>query len=383
MADPVVIIGTGLAGYNVAKEFRKYDTETPLQFITSDDGRSYSKPMISTGFTKGKSADELAMADAGAMAEQLKASIRTLTKVTAINTDAHEICIGDEIIKYSKLVLATGSYCIPAPVSGDAEELIYSVNDLMDYAAFTKAIEGKKKVLIIGAGLIGCEYSNDLANGGFEIEAVDPLPAPLGTLLPEAASRAVQRALETEKGVKFHFGTVVETINKKGDGVIATLKNGETIEADIVLSAIGVRARIDLAQAAGLETNRGIVVNRKLETSAADVYAIGDCAEVEGHLLYYVMPLMTCARALGQTLAGTPAEVSYSAMPVGIKTPVCPIQVSPAPRDVEGRWEIEEDGNNVKALFKDASGNLLGFALTGDFVKEKMALQKELPAILP
>lgn len=328
MADPVVIIGTGLAGYNVAKEFRKYDTETPLQFITSDDGRSYSKPMISTGFTKGKSADELAMADAGAMAEQLKASIRTLTKVTAINTDAHEICIGDEIIKYSKLVLATGSYCIPAPVSGDAEELIYSVNDLMDYAAFTKAIEGKKKVLIIGAGLIGCEYSNDLANGGFEIEAVDPLPAPLGTLLPEAASRAVQRALETEKGVKFHFGTVVETINKKGDGVIATLKNGETIEADIVLSAIGVRARIDLAQAAGLETNRGIVVNRKLETSAADVYAIGDCAEVEGHLLYYVMPLMTCARALGQTLAGTPAEVSYSAMPVGIKTPVCPIQVS-------------------------------------------------------
>jgi rubredoxin-NAD+ reductase len=96
MADPIIIIGTGLSGYTLGKEFRKYDQETPLLFVTADDGRSYSKPMLSTGFGKNKGADDLAMADAGAMAEQLKASVRTFAKVTAIDAANHEISIGDE-----------------------------------------------------------------------------------------------------------------------------------------------------------------------------------------------------------------------------------------------------------------------------------------------
>jgi len=382
MSDPIIVIGTGLAGYNFGKEFRKLNAEAPLLFITADDGRSYSKPMLSTGFTKGSTADDLAMADAGTMAEQLKASIRTMTKVTAIDAANQTISLGSEKIKYSKLVLAVGAKCIEAPLQGDAVSEVHSINDLMDYAKFRKHIEGKKKVFIIGAGLIGSEYANDLTNGGFEVEAADPLPTVLATLLPEQASHAVQKTLEKEKGVKFHFGTVAESANKSGNSYEVTLKNGTKIKADIVLSAIGVRANTTLAKEAGLTINRGIVVNRELQSSNPHIYALGDCAEVDGQLLYYVMPLMTCARALAKTLAGTPTPVVYGPMPVGIKVPACPIQVSPAPRGVEGKWEIEVDGNNVKALFRDASGKLLGFALTGNKASEKMALQKELPPIL-
>ena len=382
MSDPIIVIGTGLAGYNFGKEFRRLNPDAPLLFITADDGRSYSKPMLSTGFTKGSTADELAMADAGGMAEQLKASIRTMTKVTAIDAAQQSIAIGAEKIKYSKLVLAVGAKCIEAPMQGDAANEVHSVNDLMDYAKFRKAIEGKKKVFIIGAGLIGCEYANDLTNGGFEVEAADPLPTVLATLLPEQASRAVQQTLEKERGVKFHFGTVAEAVNKSGNGYEVTLKNGTKVKADVVLSAIGVRANTVLAKEAGLTLNRGIVVSRELQSSNPHIYALGDCAEVDGQLLYYVMPLMTCARALAKTLAGTPTPVVYGPMPVGIKVPVCPIQVSPAPRGVDGKWEVEVDGNNVKALFKDGAGKLLGFALTGNKVSEKMALQKELPPIL-
>lgn len=382
MSDPIIVIGTGLAGYNFGKEFRRLSPDTPLLFITSDDGRSYSKPMLSTGFTKGSTADELAMADAGAMAEQLKASIRTMAKVTAIDAVGHTISIGSEKVRYSKLVLAVGAKCIEAPLQGDAVADVHSVNDLMDYAKFRQAIEGKKKVFIIGAGLIGCEYANDLTNGGYEVEAADPLPTVLATLLPEQASHAVQQTLENEKGVKFHFGTVAEAVNKSGNGYEVLLKNGVKVKADAVLSAIGVRANITLAKEAGLMVNRGVVVNRELQSSNPDIYALGDCAEVDGQLLYYVMPLMTCARALAKTLAGTPTPVIYGPMPVGIKVPVCPIQVSPAPRGADGKWVIEADGNNVKALFRDNAGKLLGFALTGNKVSEKMALQKELPPIL-
>ena len=109
---------------------------------------------------------------------------------------------------------------------------------------------------------------------------------------------------------------------------------------------------------------------------------MGDCAEVDGHVLVYVAPLMAAAKALGKTLAGEPTDVAYPAMPVTIKTPACPVVVAPPAHGAEGEWEIDADGSNVKALFKDGSGNLLGFALTGEAIKEKMALQKELPAIM-
>ena len=383
MSDPIIIIGTGLSGYTLGKEFRKYDQETPLLFITADDGRSYSKPMLSTGFGKNKGADDLAMADAGAMAEQLKASVRTFAKVTAIDAANHELSIGDEKLRYSKLVIAWGAECIQAPLNGDGQELVCSVNDLLDYAEFRKAVAGKKKVLIIGAGLIGSEYANDLAAGGFEIEAVDPLSGPLATLLPPKASQAVKNALERDCKVNYHFDTVVESIDKKDGGIVATLANGEKVEADIALSAIGMRPRIGLARQSGIAVNRGITVNRYLETSVPDVYAFGDCAEVEGHDLYYVMPLMACARALAKTLSGEHTAVVYGPMPVGVKVTVCPIQVSPPARGAAGEWHEEADGDNVRALFRSPEGHLLGFALTGKCAEEKMKLAKELPHILP
>lgn len=382
---PVVIIGTGLAGYGLAKEFRKHDSDTPLILITNDDGRSYSKPMLSTGYTKDTSADDLAQLDGGGMAKSLKASVWTMTHVSEIDTEAQLIKVGDAqtAIHYGKLVLALGAQVIQPPIEGDAQEYIYTVNDLLDYDDFRQAIKKNdvKKVCIVGAGLIGCEFTNDLLNGGFETEAVDPLAYCLPTLLPEAAGKAVQRGLE-EKGAKFHFGPLVTAVNKTESGVVVSLNNGDTIEADIVLSAVGVRPRVELAQQSGLEVNRGIVTNRLLETSAPNVYAFGDCAEVAGHVLVYVAPLMAAARALGKTLAGEPTEVSYPAMPVTIKTPACPVCVAPVAPDTEGSWQITEDGNNVRGEFRAPDGGLLGFALTGDATKDKMALQKELPAIL-
>lgn len=383
---PIVVLGTGLAGYGLVREFRKQDQETPVIMITADDGRSYSKPMLSTGYTKDTTANDLAQADAGTMGKQLKASVWTMTHVTAIDTENQTIKLGDAAtqIHYSKLVLALGADTITPPIKGDALEYVYSVNDLLDYDDYRTAIKKNdvKKVCIIGAGLIGCEFTNDLLNGGFAVEAVDPMAYCLPTLLPEPAGRAVQRALE-EKGAKFHFGPLVTEVNKAGDkGLKVTLSTGDTIDCDLVVSAVGVRPRTQLANDAGIQVNRGITTNRLLETSARNVYAMGDCVEVEGHVLVYVAPLMAQARALAKTLAGESTQVSYPAMPVTIKTPACPVVVNPPPRDMEGDWQVEEDGNNVVAKFFDKSGQLQGFALTGEGIKQKMALQKELPPLL-
>ena len=381
MNAPVVIVGTGLAGYNLAREFRKLDSETPLLLITSDDGRSYSKPMLSTGFGKNKEADGLSMATPEAMAEQLKAQVRIHTRISGIDPGHKQLWIGEEAVPYRDLVLAWGAQTVQVPVEGDAQDAIFPINDLEDYARFRAAAAGKRRVLILGAGLIGCEFANDLIAGGYEVDVVAPCEQVMPTLLHPAAAAAVQAGLES-LGARFHLGPVLTRLQRTENGLEAHLSDGSVVPCDVVVSAIGLRPRIDMAAAAGIKVNRGIEVDRQLKTSHANIYALGDCAEVEGLNLLYVMPLMSCARALAQTLAGNPTQVSYGAMPITVKTPVCPLVVSPVPRGAEGVWTVEGQGADIKALCRDAEGNLLGYALTGEAVREKLALNKELPALL-
>ena len=370
---PVVIVGTGLAGYHLAREFRKQDRNTPLIMLTADDGRFYSKPMISTAFAKAKQPDQLANSTAADMAEELKADVRIFSKVTEIDPELQVLKVGEDTIEYGKLVLASGAKCIESPLMGDGLSQVYSVNDLLDYTRFRTAIVGKKKVLIIGAGLIGSEYANDMIQSGFMIEVVEPMPTVLGTLLPEQASLAVQKSLE-QAGVQYHFGTVVERVDKSGNGIKATLANGSVIEADAVLSAIGVRPDLKLASLSKLDTNRGILTDRSLQTSAKNIYALGDCAEVDGNLLFYVAPLMESARVLSKVLSDQQAQVHYGVMPVMVKTTLCPVVVSPPPRGAEGEWHVKVDDYNVFARFITSEGRLLGFALTGNATREKDAL---------
>jgi rubredoxin-NAD+ reductase len=381
MTSPVVIIGTGLAGYNLAREFRKLDGDTPLLLITADDGRSYSKPMLSTGFAKHKDADGLCMAEPGTMAEQLKAEVRTHTRVSGIDPGHKRLWIGEEAIEYRDLVLAWGAQTVQVPIEGDGTGRVFPINDLEDYARFRAAAVGKQRVLILGAGLIGCEFANDMSLGGFQVDVVAPCEQVMPTLLHPAAANAVQAGLQG-LGVRFHLGPVLNRLEQAGEGLQAHLSDGQVIGCDLVVSAIGLRPRTDLAAAAGLQTNRGVMVDRQLRTSHSNIFALGDCAEVDGINLLYVMPLMGCARALAQTLAGNPTQVSYGPMPITVKTPACPLVVSPPPAGREGSWQVEGQGSDLKVLCYAADGQLLGYALTGSAVMEKLALNRQLPALM-
>ncbi|MCP9339909.1 NAD(P)/FAD-dependent oxidoreductase [Stutzerimonas xanthomarina] len=378
---PLVIIGTGLAGYNLAREFRKYDSETRLLLITADDGRSYSKPMLSTGFAMNKDADALGMTVAGPMAIQLNAEIRTHTRVTRLDPVNRRVWIGNEPVPYRDLVIAWGAQTINVPVAGDAQDAIFPINDLLDYGRFREAAKGKRRVLILGAGLIGCEFANDLLQGGYEVELVAPCEQIMPSLLPVESAAAVQRGLES-LGARFHLGPVLERLDRENDGLQAQLSDGQRIQCDLVVSAVGLRPRTELAEAAGLRVNRGIEVDRLLQTSMEHVYALGDCAEVDGLNLLYVMPLMSGVRALARTLTGQPTPVTYGPMPITVKTPICPLVVSPPAAGSNGSWSVEGEGNDLKALCQDQEGRLLGYALTGTAVQQRLALNKQLPPVL-
>lgn len=377
----IVIIGTGLAGYTTAREFRKLDALTPLHLISRDDGSFYSKPILSNALALKKIPAQIALNAAADMERQLAATVSTRSLASSIDPIAHHISVNDESIAYSKLVLAVGADPIRLPLAGDAAEAVLSVNDLSDYARFRHALDGKRRIVILGAGLIGCEFANDLRSAGIEVDVIDPAPQAIGRLLPPQAAQFLRTALESA-GVHFHFGTTAQSVTRAASGIIATLATGTTLETDLILSAIGLQPRVDLARDAGLTVARGIVTDAFLQTSAADVYALGDCAEVTGFNLPFVMPIMQAARALARTLHGTPTAVIYPAMPVVVKTPACPTVVCPPPPGVAGEWEENVMADGVRALFHDSTGSLRGFALVGAATKDKQALTKDIPPLL-
>lgn len=375
----IVIVGSGLAGYTLLKEIRKRDTVTPVTLVTADDGAFYSKPNLSNALAAGKTAAVLAGASAEKMAADLNARVLAHTRVTAIDTQGRRIRTDHGELEYGKLVLALGADPFPHGLAGSGAAGVLAVNDLADYAVFRSAIDGKKRIAVLGGGLIGCEFANDLVHAGFAVDVVHLGGWPLERLLPVEAGQRLADSLAA-LGVRWHFGRSAKRVEQTANGYRLELDNGETIEADAVLSAIGLRPRTQLAQAAGIPAGRGIQTNGLLETGAANVYAMGDCAEVEGLNLPYVQPLMVQARALAATLAGTPTAVVYPAMPVMVKTPAHPVAVLPPRIGAAGSWKVECGETGICALHLDDNGRLQGFALTGSETGRRNALAKELAA---
>lgn len=391
---PIIIVGSGMAGYTLAREFRKLNKEQSLIMITTDDASNYAKPTLSNALVGNKAPDQIALGDAEKMRTQLDMTILTETWVKAIDAEQHQIEIETSgqlsTLDYEKLVLAVGANPIRLAISGDGADDIFVVNNLNDYKAFRDHLDqrAEKRVLILGAGLIGCEFANDLINTNHDVTVVDLAPRPLGRLLPEHTATAFQENLE-QVGIQFALGTTVDKVVKiKQQGADidyeVTLSNGQRLVVDVVLSAIGLQPNINLAKSSKIHTSRGIIANSLMETNQPDIYAVGDCAEVQGTLLPYVMPIMQQARALAKTLNGESTHVHYPAMPVAVKTPAAPLTVLPAPTDVEVNWETEEFDDGMLAKAIDQEGTLRGFVLLGATAgKQRLSLAKLVPDLIP
>ena len=377
---PMVVIGAGLAGYMFAKEWRKYNTEQPLTIISRDDAHFYSKPMLSNALAKGKTPEELITTASEIMQEQLQATIMIHTTVESIDTQAKTLTSTSGVVEYDTLILATGAKPITPPLSGDVDAL-QQVNLLTDYRKFHETIKDKKSVIVLGSGLIGCEFTNDLISAGHQVTLVSLENTALARQVPAAIGDKLKDAF-VQAGVECHFDETAVSVNKTESDVTLTLKSGKTLTADCALCAIGIAPDLTLAAAAGLKTEKGIVVNEFMQTSNPDIYAVGDCIEFGGRIEPYIAPLLLCARSLAKNL-GSPEDskaVAYPVMPVTVKTPLYPIVCTAPLANTEGNWSCEKDGDNLIARFIDSDGKLQGFALGNATGKLRMQLTKELKA---
>jgi len=376
---PVLVLGSGLAGWTVIKEFRKHDTQTPLMLLTADSGDAYPKPALSTAFAQNKLPAQLRNGLASELAAPLNLQLQTLTRALTLDLTKKELHTDQGVFAYSRLVLANGADPIRIPLEGDAADSVLSVNQLADYARLRERLHPGMRVLIMGAGLIGCEFANDLGRAGFKVQVADPASRALSALLPEQASLQLQQAL-TALSVAWYFGDSVIGLNKHSGALQATLKSGATLDTDLVLSAIGLRPQISWLKDAGLQCDKGVLVNPFLQTSDPHVYALGDVAQyasANNRLLPYVMPIMTAARALGASLAGTQTEVVFPVMPVAVKTPDLPLLLAPPAPGVTGEWQLLEEG---VWKFMAVTAECQGFVLAG---KQTSQRSKALQWLVP
>ncbi|WP_295957441.1 FAD-dependent oxidoreductase [Rhodoferax sp.] len=392
MNHPLLIIGAGLAGWQAVREFRKLDTTTPVTLVTADAGDFYAKPTLSNAFGQKRGPAQLVTTPAATIAQTLNVTLLSYTQVTAIDTAAQVVQTSTGPLAYRDLVLATGAQPIRVPLAGAAADQVLSVNSLADFGVFHQrltALGEGARVAIMGAGLIGCEFANDLAGAGYAVAVVDPSDRPLAALLPPTASVQLQAALEG-LSVQWHLGTTVQSVEPQAGALSLTLGNGQSIAADIVLSAIGLRADTALAQAAGIACERGIVVNRQLQTSAPHVWGLGDGAQYAsaaspgaptGRTLPYVMPIMAAAKVLAANLCGTEATLEFAAMPVAIKTPALPIVAHPPAPGHLGAW-VEQTLGEWWFAPADAPERAHGFVLTGTHTSKRMALVKQMVAVV-
>jgi rubredoxin-NAD+ reductase len=370
MTAPIIIVGAGMAAYSLAREFRKLDQTTPLMLVAGDAGAAYSKPMLSNAFAQGKEAGQLVQAGAEEMSAALDLTVLTHTGVGAIDREARRIETSNGSYAYSKLVLALGADPVRLPLGGDAAGEVLSVNHLQDYTLLRERLAQagpQAQVAIIGAGLIGCEFADDLAAAGHRVTLVDPNPRPLAALAAPALSDALAQAWAA-RPITLKLGTTASAVVRRGRKLELQLADGDAVHADVVMSAVGLRPSIALARQARLVTGRGIVVDSLGQTSAPDIFALGDCAEYSingvGTVLPYVAPLMAAARAIAATLAGKATTIPHKQDAIIVKTASCKLALLPPPPGMRGTWTSTADGERVVARFHDEEGVLRGFGLS-------------------
>ncbi len=375
----VVVVGSGLAGYGILRELRKLAPEAVLTLITGDDGHFYSKPALSTALAKGKGADTLVTTPAAKMVAQLKLDLRAGRAVEAIDTAERVLLTTGGPLAYDKLVLALGADPVRPEIAGDAADRALSVNHLDDYGRFRESLRDGARVLVMGGGLVGSEFANDLSATGYRVSVVDLLAHPLAQLVPLPVGDAVRDALAA-KGVTWHLGRRIVSLDRDGAATRATLDDGTVIEADAVLSAVGLRPHVALAEEAGLDVGRGIKVDATGRTSDPHIFAIGDCAEYPRGLAAYVTPIMAAARAIAAGVLGNPTPIRFPPLSVQVKTTAYPVVLLPAPAGAEGHWEPVAATGGLKYLFQGSDGATLGYVLTGECCAERTEMDRAIGA---
>ncbi len=380
----IVIIGAGVAGWTAAAEIRNQDPHTTIIMVTGGAADYYPKPVLSMAYSQQRGPDDLVEINGPTKAAELDVILRDHTKVIAVNAKRKRILTTRGSICYDKLILATGAHQAELRCHGDAVSEVMRINDLESYRRLRQHLQRPgMRIAIIGAGLVGCELAEDLTTGGHEVTLIERANLPLLQLLPATIAESLRQQM-TGRGIHMMLHRDVNAINRYENGLLISLRDDTYIEADVVISAIGLAPNSRLARSAGLACERGILANAQtMQTSSPDIFVLGDCAQIDQQCYAYIEPIHRQAQTIAVTLKGDSLPFAQRQPLVRVKTPSLPLVVCPPLHQQSGHWHIvkaDAKGHHMAYL----SGNkLLGFAVSGSFTHLANSLYETVKQDIP
>lgn len=375
MNKDIVIVGSGFAARQVVKNLRKLDSDVPIRLIAADTCDEYNKPDLSHVISLKQSADDMTRQSAGDFAEMYRLTLNSHCQLTAIDRENKRIVADNETFGYDKLILATGAQAIVPPIPG--REWMVTLNSQQEYRRAQGALREAQRVLILGAGLIGTELAMDANRAGKQVILLDKCHSLLASLLPVEVSSRLQHRL-CQMGVEMLFNQGLESIEKTNDGLLATLSNGRRITTDVVIASIGLKPDTTIAAQAGLWVDRGIEVDERMCTSDPHIFAVGDCAQIQGKLLPFLQPIQLSAMALARNVLGGNEDVKFPAMLVKVKTPEMPLHLAGETSRKDLQWQISLESQGLVARGLDMDGQLRAFVVSEDQMKQAFVLLRQL-----
>lgn len=373
----IVIIGSGIAGYATAKEVRKLNEEAEITIITKDNGEYYSKPVLSYALSQNKTPDNIPLATADKMADELQCSIITNTAVMKIDSIKQQVyCEDSQVIDYDKLILAVGAL----PRVNIHTDKIMSINDLSHYRKLRDILKKDSKVGVIGSGLVGTEFASDLNKHGCKVTMFSKTRYPLDGFIPDFAGKILLEKLESNH---IDFIQIVEDVKfDESSEKVNVQVDGQSYDFDIVIVATGLISNTKLAQETNLVCNhKGIEVNAYLETSEPNIYALGDCITINNHVFRYVQPINLQSRIVASNVVnGNTTKITIPSIPTSAKISCCPTAFAIHPdfsiHDKNGKWNIISSNKDGLEAHFTINNEILGFVALGD----KVMLRRELAA---
>lgn len=388
----IVIVGAGLAGWGVIDAIRAKDKDIAITLITSDNGDRYHKPMLTMAISQNKTPADLVRATGADAAAAANVTLMTQTRVAHINAAHKQLMLtgcktgdnadtNEQTIGYDSLVLAMGAH--PAFPKSLPEEVVWHVNHIERFGQLQAELsQGPQKIAIVGAGMVGTEIAEDLLKAGHDITLIDLNDAPLAQLLPKQATTRIREAIRSQ-GIQFLGGCKVDTVTPLDNGQYevsyspletqqaADINSADTNNADAnsgkfvvdhVIASTGLLVDAKLPESAGINFDRrsGIVVDEQtLQTSQADVYAIGDCMSIGGVPCRYVAPLRAQAATIADAILGH-EHAGYSHKPpmIRLKNKAISVMVTGVP-DACANWQsVTETADELVMEQHDSAGQV-------------------------
>lgn len=310
-----VILGNGAAGLSAAKAIRERDKTGSVIMISNEAYPTYNRPMLTKSMVAELDAKEI-LVEPEAWYQENNIHLLLEKEVTGIHTDKKEITLSDgTALKYTKLIYALGSECFVPPIPGTDKPEVVAIRRMSDIEKIEAMLDRVQNVVVIGGGVLGLEAAWELKKARKQVVVLEAAPQIMGRQLDEGASQMLTD-ISRNNGIDIHAGVQIASIEGESSVTGVKLADGREFPAELVIVSAGVRANVGAAKNAGLDINRGIVVNADMSTSDENIFACGDCAEYEG-INYAIWPqALEQGKVAGANAAGD--ALTYTTVSAGL-----------------------------------------------------------------